>query len=54
MTNKELIEKLQASVEEYGVLPVYIDAGMIRDYTKGDDSIRDAVCHDDYVTLYNY
>ena len=54
MTNKELIEKLQASVEEYGELPVYIDAGIIRDYTKGDDSIKDVVSHDKYVTLYNY
>ena len=54
MTNKELIEKLQASVEEYGVLPVYIDAGIIRDYTKGDDSIKDVVCQMGCVTLYNY
>lgn len=54
MTNKELIEKLQASVEEYGVLPVYIDAAILRDYRCGEDSVKDVVCHDEYVTLYNY
>ncbi len=54
MTNIELIEELQKSVEKYGVLPVYIDAGMIRDYKKGDDSIRDIVCQMGCVTLYNY
>lgn len=54
MTNVELIKELLATVENHGVLPVYIDAGMIRDYTKGDDSIKDVVCHDEYVTLYNY
>ena len=57
MTNVELIEKLQASVEEYGVLPVYIDAGILRDEIRneeGDDSIRDVVCQMGCVTLYNY
>ena len=54
MTNIELIEKLQTTVEEYGVLPVYIDAGILREDEEIDNSVRDAVCHDDYVTLYNY
>lgn len=34
MTNIELIKELLATVENHGVLPVYIDAGMIRDYKK--------------------
>lgn len=54
MTNVELIKKLQTTVEKYGELPVYIDAGMIRDYIKGDDSIKDVVCQMGCVTLYNY
>lgn len=53
MTNVELIKELLATVENHGVLPVYIDAGLIRD-EEDDNSVRDAVCHDDYVTLYNY
>lgn len=53
MTNVELIKELQKSVDKYGVLPVYIDAGLIRD-EEDDNSVRDAVCHDEYVTLYNY
>ena len=40
MTNIELIKELLTTVENHGVLPVYIDAGMIRDFTKGDDSIN--------------
>ena len=54
MTNKELIIKLQETVEKYGELPVYIDAEILRDYRCGEDSVKDVVCHDEYVTLYNY
>lgn len=54
MTNKELILKLQETVENRGVLPVYIDAAILRDYRYGEDSVKDVVCHDEYVTLYNY
>lgn len=53
MTNVELIKELLATVENHGVLPVYIDAGLVRE-EEDDNSVRDAVCHDDYVTLYNY
>ena len=51
MTNKELIEKLQASVEEYGVLPVYME---LRDYTTDEDSVVDVTSNDEGVVLYNY
>ena len=54
MTNIELIKELLATVENHGVLPVYIDAGMIRDYKKGGDSIKDVVCQMGCVTLFNY
>lgn len=54
MTNIELIKELLTTVENHGELPVYIDAGIIRDYTKGDDSIKDVVCQMGCVTLYNY
>ena len=54
MTNIELIKELLTTVENRGVLPVYIDAGMIRDYKKGDDSIKDVVCQMGCVTLFNY
>lgn len=54
MTNIELIKELLATVEEYGVLPVYIDAAILRNDEEIEDSIRDAVCHGEYVTLYNY
>lgn len=57
MTNIELIEELQKSVEKYGVLPVYIDAGILRDEIRneeGEDSIKDIVCQMGCVTLYNY
>lgn len=54
MTNVELIKELLTTVANHGVLPVYIDAGIIRDYTKGDDSIKDVVCQMGCVTLYNY
>lgn len=54
MTNVELIKELLATVENHGVLPVYIDAGILREDEEIEDSIRDVVCHDEYVTLYNY
>ena len=57
MTNVELIKELQKSVDKYGVLPVYIDAGILRDEIRneeGEDSIRDIVCQMGCVTLYNY
>ncbi len=54
MTNIELIKELLATVENHGVLPVYIDAAILRDYRGGEDSVKDVVCHDEYVTLYNY
>lgn len=54
MTNVELIKALQTTVEKYGALPVYIDAGILREDEEIEDSIRDVVCHDEYVTLYNY
>lgn len=53
MTNVELIKALQTTVEKYGALPVYIDAAILRDEEE-ENSIRDAVCHGEYVTLYNY
>lgn len=51
MTNKELIEKLQVSVEEYGVLPVYME---LRDYKTDEDSVVDVTSNDEGVVLYNY
>lgn len=54
MTNVELIKELQKSVDKYGELPVYIDAAILRNDEEIEDSIRDAVCHGEYVTLYNY
>lgn len=51
MTNKELIEKLQASVEEYGVLPVYME---LRDYKADEDSVIDVISYDEGVVLYNF
>lgn len=57
MTNKELIVKLQETVEKYGELSVYIDAGILRDEIRneeGENSIKDVVCQMGYVTLYNY
>lgn len=54
MTNVELIKELLTTVENRGVLPVYIDAAILRDYRRGEDSVKDVVCHDEYVTLYNY
>lgn len=57
MTNVELIKELLATVENHGVLPVYIDAGILRDEIRneeGDDSIKDVVCQMGCVTLYNY
>ena len=54
MTNIELIKELLTTVENRGVLPVYIDAAILRDYEESKDSIEDVVCHDGYITLYNY
>lgn len=57
MTNVELIKALQTTVEKYGALPVYIDAGILRDEIRneeGEDSIKDVVCQMGCVTLYNY
>ena len=54
MTNVELIKELLTTVENRGVLPVYIDAAILRDYEESEDSVKDVVCHDKYVTLYNY
>ena len=54
MTNVELIKELLATVENRGVLPVYIDAAILRDYEESKDSVEDVVCHDGYITLYNY
>ena len=54
MTNVELIKELLATVENRGVLPVYIDAAILRDYEESKDSVEDVVCNDKYVTLYNY
>lgn len=51
MTNKELIEKLQASVEEYGVLPVYME---LRGYKADEDSVIDVISYDEGVVLYNF
>ena len=51
MTNKELIEKLQASVEEYGELPIYME---LRDYKTDEDSVVDVTSNDEGVVLYNY
>ena len=54
MTNVELIKELLVTVKNHGELPVYIDAGIIRDYTNGDDSIKDVVYQMGCVTLFNY
>lgn len=54
MTNIELIKELLATVKNRGVLPVYIDAAILRDYEENEDSVKDVVCHDEYVALYNY
>lgn len=54
MTNVELIKELLTTVENHGVLPVYIDAAMLRDHEESEDSVKDVVCHDEYETLYNY
>lgn len=54
MTNVELIKELLTTVKNHGELPVYIDAGIIRDYRCDEDSVKDVVCHDKYVTLYNH
>ena len=53
MTNVELIKELLATVENRGVLPVFIDAAILRDAEK-ENSVEDVVCNDKYVTLYNY
>lgn len=52
MTNIELIKALQTTVFKYGELPVYLDASMLREYE--NSSVEDVVCHDEYVTLYNF
>lgn len=53
MTNIELIKELLATVENHGVLPVYIDAEILRE-DEDENSVENVVCHDEYVTLYNY
>ena len=54
MTNVELIKELLVTVKNHGELPVYIDAGIIRDYRKGNETIKDLVSQMGCVTLYNY
>lgn len=50
MTNKELIKKLQTTVEKYRELPVEIDI----EYLRSKISIEDVRCNGAYVTIYGY
>ena len=54
MTNIELIKELLTTVENRGVLPVYIDAAILRDNEESKDSVEDVVCQMGCVTLFNY
>lgn len=50
MTNVELIEELQKSVDIYGELPVIIDIEAL----KNEMSIEDVRCNGVHVTIYDY
>lgn len=50
MTNVELIEELQKSVDKYGELPVKIDIEVL----KNEISIEDVRCNGVYVKIYDY
>lgn len=50
MTNVELIEELQKSVDKYGELPVKIDIEVL----KNEISIEDVRCNGECVTIYDY
>ena len=51
MTNIELIKELLKSVEDYGVLPVYLNIDSLKEY---EDEVKDIRYCTGYVTLYNH
>lgn len=54
MTNIELIKELLTTVENHGVLPVYIDAAILKDYRCEKYSVVDITSNNKGVVLYNY
>lgn len=50
MTNIELIEELQKSVDKYGELPVEIDIEALKD----EVSVEDVRCNGACVTIYDF
>lgn len=53
MTNKELIEKLQDSLNTYGEVPVDIDYAY-SDTKENNALVRDVIADEYSVTIYNY
>jgi len=53
MTNKELIDILQESLDKYGEIPVTMDY-YVDEYGRDDTSIKDVKCYHDEVIIYNY
>lgn len=53
MTNKELIDILQESLDKYGEIPVTMDY-YADEYGRHDTSIKDVKCYHDEVVIYNY
>ena len=53
MTNKELIDILQESLDKYGEIPVTMDC-YVDEYERNNTSIKDVKCYHDEVVIYNY